>query len=216
MKKNNSSTKKAYIKRIGSLCILGVFALAVLVMMFVRDASTAPTPVQPDRNPNNSSAGNVHQGGEQSGNNQSGNQQSGNEQTGNEQGGNNENGNQSGPVVSDNTLKENFYTFLIAGTNDNYNTDTIMLGAINTKTLECNIISIPRDSMYETVSVIKRINGAYGFSYTQTYKKAYGEDAPKGIDALREAIRVTTGIYPQYYCLVKMDGFMKIVDSIGA
>jgi LCP family protein required for cell wall assembly len=115
----------------------------------------------------------------------------------------------------DSTLKQDFYTFLVAGTSDNYNTDTIMLGAVNTKTLECNIISIPRDSMYDTVSKIKRINGAYGFSYTETYKKNYGENAPRGMDALCEAVRSITGVYPQYYCLVKMDGFIEIVDDIG-
>ena len=115
----------------------------------------------------------------------------------------------------DSTLKQDFYTFLVAGTSDNYNTDTIMLGAVNTKTLECNIISIPRDSMYDTVSKYKRINGAYGFSYTETYKKNYGEDAPRGMLALCEAVRSITGVYPQYYCLVKMDGFIEIVDDIG-
>ena len=119
------------------------------------------------------------------------------------------------PGSQDSTLKEDFYTFLVAGTSDNYNTDTIMLGAVNTKTNECSIISIPRDSMYDTVSKYKRINGAYGFSYTDTYKKAYGENAPRGMDALCEAVRSVTGVYPQYYCLIKMDGFIEIVDDIG-
>ena len=97
-------------------------------------------------------------------------------------------------------LKENFYTFLIVGTNDDYNADTIMLGAIDTSTLECNIINIPRDSMIDTTAKIKRINGAYGRA---------------GIDGLCSAVQEVTGVYPQYYCVLNMKSFIKVVDVIG-
>ena len=213
MEQNNTSrggsrTAKMSKKRIIRTSILAALALAVLIglgflVAFVIDIFTAPTPDQPDRpDPGISDTGNTGTSGDTG--------SSGGEQTGGDNGGQTDT-----PDTPTSGLKENFFTFLIAGTSDNYNTDTIMLGAVNTETLECNIISIPRDSMYDTVSVYKRINGAYGFSYTETYKKAYGEDAPRGMDALREAVRSITGVYPQYYCLVKMDGFIEIVDDIG-
>ena len=213
MEQNNTSrggsrTAKMSKKRIIRTSILAALALAVLIglgflVAFVIDIFTAPTPDQPDRpDPGISDTGNTGASGDTG--------SSGGEQSGGDNGGQ--------TVIPDppiSSLKENFFTFLIAGTSDNYNTDTIMLGAVNTETLECNIISIPRDSMYDTVSVYKRINGAYGFSSTETYKKAYGEDAPRGMLALCEAVRSITGVYPQYYCLVKMDGFIEIVDDIG-
>ena len=207
--KNRGGYRAAKIsrKRIIRTSILAAIALAALIglgflVSFVIDIFTAPTPDQPDRpDPGISDGGNTGTG------------DSGGEQTGD--GGNS--GDSGNGSVDDpgNGLKSNFFTFLVAGTSDNYNTDTIMLGAVNTETLECNIISIPRDTMYDTVSIYKRINGAYGFSFTETYKKAKGEDAPRGMDALCEAVRSITGVYPQYYCLVKMDGFIEIVDDIG-
>ena len=207
--KNRGGYRAAKIsrKRIIRTSILAALALAVLIglgflVSFVIDIFTAPTPDQPDRpDPGISDTGNTGTG--DNGGNSGGD-------TGNDPVGD-------GGSVDDpgNGLKSNFFTFLVAGTSDNYNTDTIMLGAVNTETLECNIISIPRDTMYDTVSIYKRINGAYGFSFTETYKKAKGEDAPRGMDALCEAVRSITGVYPQYYCLVKMDGFIEIVDDIG-
>ena len=194
-------------KRIIRMSILIAAALAVLVALgflvaFVIDIFTPPTPDQPGRpEPGVSEGGTPGDPGTPGG-------------TEPTPGG--DGGSQVGdPDTPQNGLKENFFTFLIAGTSDNYNTDTIMLGAVNTETLECNIISIPRDTMYDTVSIYKRINGAYGFSYTETYKKANGEDAPRGMDALCEAVRSITGVYAQYYCLVRMDGFIEIVDDIG-
>ena len=190
-------------KRIFRMSLLAAAAIAIIVSLcfliaFVVDIFTKPDPVQPNRPPVSTDPG-ANTPGPDIGDNPS-----------------NPVNPDPGPTdPQDNTLKEDFYTFLVAGTSDNYNTDTIMLGAVNTKTYECNIISIPRDSMYDTVSKIKRINGAYGFSYTETYKKNYGENAPRGMDALREAVRSITGVYPQYYCLVKMDGFIEIVDDIG-
>ena len=100
-------------------------------------------------------------------------------------------------------LKKNFFTFLIGGTNDGYNVDSIMVGSINMTTLECNIISIPRDSMIDTDAKIKRINGTYG------------RRGMEGEGGLLYAVWGVTGIYPQYYCLVNMKQFIEIVDIIG-
>ena len=100
-------------------------------------------------------------------------------------------------------LKDNFFTFLIGGTNDGYNVDSIMVGSIDMTTHKCNVISIPRDSMIDTDAKIKRINGTYG------------RVGMEGKGGLLYAVWGVTGIYPQYYCIVNMKTFIKIVDIIG-
>lgn len=97
-------------------------------------------------------------------------------------------------------LKDQFYTFLLVGTNDDYNADTIMLGSIDMKTLKCNLISIPRDSYVDTSGKIKRINGTYG---------------KDGIDGLCKTVYGISGVYPQYYAILNMKSFIKVVDIIG-
>ncbi|MBQ9535656.1 MAG: LCP family protein [Clostridia bacterium] len=97
-------------------------------------------------------------------------------------------------------LKDKFYTFLIAGTNDNYNTDTLMLGSIDMNTLKVNLVSIPRDTMVDVPAKIKRINGAYGRD---------------GIEELCREVAEVTGVYPQYYALINVRSFTKIVDLVG-
>ncbi len=96
--------------------------------------------------------------------------------------------------------KEGVYTFVLAGTNDNYNTDTIMLGQVDTETDKATLVSIPRDTMVDVKIKIKKINNAYGRA---------------GMDELRRLLHETTGIYPDYYCLVNMEDFIEIVDVIG-
>lgn len=104
------------------------------------------------------------------------------------------------PEIPEKKLKESFYTFLLVGTNDDYNADTIMLGSIDMESLECHVISIPRDSFIDTTARIKRINGSYG---------------REGIDGLCAAVYGITGVYPQYYAILNMKSFVKVVDVIG-
>lgn len=104
-----------------------------------------------------------------------------------------------GGDISNKTRKTNFYTFLLVGTNDDYNTDTIMLGAVDTDKDIVNVVSIPRDTMVDVDIKIKKINNAYG---------------RKGIDELRRLVQEVTGVYPDYYCLVNMDNFIEVVDVI--
>ena len=114
--------------------------------------------------------------------------------------------NPDGPGTSgdeDRKLKKNFFTFLIGGTNDGYNVDSIMVGSIDMTTLECNVISIPRDTFIDTNAKIKRINGTYG------------RVGIEGEGGLLYAVWGLTGIYPQYYCIVNMKQFIEIVDIIG-
>ncbi len=109
------------------------------------------------------------------------------------------------PVTTDDpppgkTRKKNFYTFLIVGTNDDYNTDVIMLGAVDTDKDTVNVVSIPRDTMVDRDIKIRKINGAYGRS---------------GMEELLLEVEEVTGVFPDYYCLVNMENFVSIVDVIG-
>ena len=96
--------------------------------------------------------------------------------------------------------KEGVYTFVLAGTSDDYNTETIMLGQVDTEKDTATMVSIPRDTMVDVNIKIKKINNAYGRA---------------GMDELRRLIYDVTGIYPDYYCLIKMDNFIEMVDVIG-
>ena len=96
--------------------------------------------------------------------------------------------------------KEGVYTFVLAGTNDDYNTDTIMLGQVDANNDTATLVSIPRDTMVDVNIKYKKINNAYGRA---------------GMDELRRLLGEVTGIYPDYYCLVNMEDFIKIVDVIG-
>lgn len=96
--------------------------------------------------------------------------------------------------------KDGFYTVLLAGTMDNYNTDSIMLISIDVNTKKVNAISIPRDTMVDVPRKNKKINAAYGVS---------------GIEGLRDVVEDVTGIYADYYCVVDIESFMQIIDLIG-
>ena len=63
--------------------------------------------------------------------------------------------------------KENFYTFLLVGTNDDYNTDTIMLGSVDTDKDIVNVVSIPRDTMVDVDIKIKKINQEFHIYFIQ-------------------------------------------------
>ncbi|NCB03957.1 MAG: LytR family transcriptional regulator [Clostridia bacterium] len=96
--------------------------------------------------------------------------------------------------------RDQFYTFLLVGTMDGYNTDTIMLGSIDTEKDEVNVLSIPRDTMVDVPAKIKKINGAYG---------------REGIDELCREVGEITGIYPDFYAVVNVESFIQIVDLFG-
>lgn len=104
------------------------------------------------------------------------------------------------PEISVPGQKDDFYTFLLAGTNDSYNTDTIILCSVETSTHKVNMISVPRDSMVNRSTKFKKINNAYG---------------RKGPDELCKEVTEVTGVPIQYYCIINVDSFVKIVDLIG-
>ncbi|MCL2083528.1 MAG: LCP family protein [Oscillospiraceae bacterium] len=104
-------------------------------------------------------------------------------------------------------------TMLIAGGNDNYNTDTIMAVTIHLEEKKAGIVSIPRDSFVNASNrSVKKINSAYGAA-----KKSGDPDADKhtGFDALRQEVHGLIGFTPRYYIGVDVEGFIELVDLIG-
>lgn len=93
--------------------------------------------------------------------------------------------------------KDGFYTMLLVGTMDDYNTDTIMLASIDVEADIVNVISIPRDTMVDIDAKNMKINGAYGRD---------------GIEELCHEVQDITDIYPDFYCVVNVESFVKIVD----
>ena len=96
--------------------------------------------------------------------------------------------------------REDFYTFVVAGTNDGYNTDTILLGGIDVKSNKVTVMSVPRDSMVDREVKYRKINNAYGRA---------------GVEEFCLELEELTGVYPDFYCILNLKAFVKIVDLVG-
>lgn len=98
--------------------------------------------------------------------------------------------------------KKGVYTFLIVGVDkDSTNTDTILVGSLDTKNKKMNVVSIPRDTLVNVSWSIKKINSVYG--------------ATGGIDGLIEELEDIMGFRVDSYGIVDLEAFEKIVDTIG-
>lgn len=99
--------------------------------------------------------------------------------------------------------KEDFFTVLIVGIDAASNsTDTIMLAAFDNNLKKMSILSIPRDTITNSNRANKKINAVYVLG---------GKD----IRALCKEVEGVTGIYPDRYALVSVEGFVDMIDAIG-
>jgi LCP family protein required for cell wall assembly len=97
--------------------------------------------------------------------------------------------------------KENFYTFLLVGSDmDAYHADTIIVASYNVASGEINLISIPRDTRVDVSRNPKKINAALGLG---------------GIEKLKDEVQSLLGFTPQYYAAVELQGFVDLIDLIG-
>ena len=103
-------------------------------------------------------------------------------------------------LLSDRGRKPGFYTVLLTGTMDGYNTDTIMMAALDTRAEQVRIVSIPRDTMIESDARNRKINACYGRG---------------GVEELLRCVRQVTGIEPDFQVMVDVEGFMDLVDLVG-
>ena len=103
--------------------------------------------------------------------------------------------------------RDGVYTLLLVGNDDGTgNTDTIMLGKLDTVRHTADFVSIPRDTLINVDSPVRKINSVYWGSRNN------GGD---GISSLSEHVRKLSGIDPDCYAVIDLDVFVEAVDQIG-
>jgi len=105
--------------------------------------------------------------------------------------------------------KDQFYTFLIFGLDESYNTDTIMVGSYDAVNQEANIISIPRDTKSDVNRYMKKINAAYGAGTLN------GGGPEGGVAQLKRELKNMLGFEPDFYACVNLKAFSELVDAAG-
>lgn len=103
--------------------------------------------------------------------------------------------------------RDGIYTLLLVGNDDGTgNTDTIMLGKLDTVRHTADFVSIPRDTLINVDSPVRKINSVYWGA------RNGGGD---GISALSEHVRKLSGIEPDCYAVIDLDVFIEAVDELG-
>lgn len=99
------------------------------------------------------------------------------------------------------------YTILLVGNDQgNGNTDTMMVGKIDTVNHTMDFVSIPRDTLVNTAWEVRKLNSAYWRS-----EAGNGE----GIEALRAQVKNLIGFDVDCYAVIDIDVFVKTVDALG-
>lgn len=98
--------------------------------------------------------------------------------------------------------KKGVYTFLIVGTDQaSSNTDTILVGSLDTRNSKLNVVSIPRDTLVNVSWSVKKINSVYS--------------STNGVEGLIDELEDIMGFRIDSYGVVNLEAFEKIVDTIG-
>ncbi len=133
----------------------------------------------------------------------------------NKDGINNNNG--EAPVNTVDGRKPGVYTLLVAGVDVvSNNTDTIMVGQLDTVNHTLNVVSIPRDTLTNLSHEVKKANSAYHYAayYSGIQSSSYYGCDP--IETMREElIKSFLGFDVDGYILVNMDAAADVVDAIG-
>lgn len=105
-------------------------------------------------------------------------------------------------TISSADRKEDFFTFLVIGTDNGVATDTILVASLDAVNKTIDVMSIPRDTMSNVnrPAVSKKINAAY----------AVGK-----IPQVKKELKDLIGFEVDRYVLVDLEGFVKLIDTIG-
>ena len=96
--------------------------------------------------------------------------------------------------------KDGVYTFLLIGrTTMDDNSDMMMLVVFDSNTGEVDACSIPRDTMINVASGARKIN-----------LTIWG-----GVDNLKNWVRKTVGVYPNFYVMVDWQAVGDLVEAVG-
>ncbi len=105
------------------------------------------------------------------------------------------------PSPSPSPMKEKFYTIILAGTDhEGYNSDTLMVAALDLENGELHVVGIPRDTQVEyTAGHVRKINAAWGSG---------------GIEELQRELYSLLGFAPEAYAVVNLNGFVRLVNAV--
>ncbi len=110
-------------------------------------------------------------------------------------------------LAYDTSRTDGVYTVLLVGNDDGHgNTDTIMVGRIDTVRHRMDFVSIPRDTIINTDWEIRKLNSVYWGAVNN------GEE---GITALKRHIKKLIGFDIDCYAVLDLDAFVEAVDTLG-
>jgi LCP family protein required for cell wall assembly len=99
------------------------------------------------------------------------------------------------------------YTFLALGKDDiGLNTDTIMVGKLDTQNETLDIVSVPRDTLVNVAWGNRKINGIYANA---------GVPGTGDIDGVMDGLQDILGVPLDNYILININAFEEMVDTIG-
>ena len=103
--------------------------------------------------------------------------------------------------------QDGVYTILLAGSDDGTgNTDTIMVGRLDTVRHTANFVSLPRDTLINVDTPIRKLNSVY---WTAVYSGADGSEA------LRRHVKKLIGFDVDCYAVISLEAFEQAVDALG-
>jgi len=180
MEKNNSSRGKRRRRSKGRGCFLTVMVIlavtAVAAALFVRPPQSAGGDSTDTGTPSTSPnlEGNTGEGEEED---------------------------TTGGTAPKSAQRNGIYTFLVAGSTDGTNSDTIMVVMLDTKAGTVGMLSIPRDTYVDSAKrEVKKINAALGSG---------------GVDNLLDEVSELIGYRPEHYFLADPNGVAELVDKVG-
>ena len=110
-------------------------------------------------------------------------------------------------IPFDTARQDGVYTLLLVGNDDgNGNTDTILVGKVDTEQHKMDFFSIPRDTLINVDWSVRKLNSVYWGS-----KNSGGS----GIDALNAHIKKLIGFDVDCYAIIDLGVFVDVVDAMG-
>ena len=111
------------------------------------------------------------------------------------------------PTPSGTGRVDGSYTVLVVGKDKvGANTDTILIGRLDTVAHKLDVVSIPRDTMANVPFSVKKINTLYGASLN---------NGGNGVDGLMDGMTDFLGLRPDNYAVIDLSAFIQLVDTIG-
>ena len=107
----------------------------------------------------------------------------------------------------DTRRQDGVYTLLVAGSDDGTgNTDVIMVGRLDTVRHTANFVSLPRDTLINVNSPIRKLNSVYWSAVNS---------GGVGSEALLRHVKKLTGFDVDCYAVLDLDAFQQAVDAVG-